>query len=71
MHIPRQDPGQEQNRTLQVMGIIGILLGVYMIFMTATGQGWQRLPALGYVVGTGLVFFGLWRFTRGSRGGRR
>jgi len=71
MHIPRQDPSQDRNKTLQIVGGFGILIGVYMIVVTATGQGWQKLPALGYIVGVGLIFFGVWRFQRGSRGQRR
>ena len=71
MRIPRYDPRQDQNRTLQAMGLIGILFGVYMIASTALGREWQRMPALGDIVGVGLIFFGAWRFTRGSKGQRQ
>jgi len=71
MHIPRQDPSQDRNQVLQVVGVLGFMLGIYMIVITATGQAWQKMPALGYLVGFGLMFFGVWRFLRGRRGSRR
>jgi hypothetical protein len=71
MHIPRQDPGEHRNQTLQIVGLVGGLFGVYNVAVTALGMAWQRMPGLGYASGLGLIFFGAWRFARGSRGQRR
>jgi uncharacterized membrane protein HdeD (DUF308 family) len=71
MRIPREDPSIGTNRTLQTMGILGILLGLLMLVATVTNRAWQYAPGLGYIVGLGMIFFGILRVMRGSRGQKR
>ncbi|MBC8103752.1 MAG: hypothetical protein H7Z41_14350 [Cytophagales bacterium] len=71
MRIPREDPSPGSNRTLLVVGVIGILLGILILCGAATGFAWQQSPVLGYVIGFAMIFFGVLRVIRGRRGQRR
>ena len=50
----------------RVMGIFGIILGLIIVVMTATGGLHYSEPSKGYIGGVVLIFFGILRFLRGS-----
>ncbi len=51
---------------LRVMGIVGIVLGLTLIIMTATGAAFHAEPSRGYIVGTIFAVAGVFRFLRGA-----
>lgn len=51
---------------LRVLGVIGVIVGIGLIVMTATGGGYANNPVRGYGVGAILIVFGIVRFVRGA-----
>ena len=50
---------------LRVFGILGMIVGLVMIVLTATGAAFHAEPARGYIVGAVFLVAGAFRFVRG------
>jgi len=51
---------------VRVFGIIGVVIGILFLILTATGVLWHDEPARGYIVGAIVTVGGFFRFLRGT-----
>ena len=51
---------------VRVLGIIGMVVGILLLILTATGALWHGEPARGYIIGAIITAGGFFRFLRGT-----